>query len=330
MIEVPSQFRPRCTQPRLAALLGLVTGVACSSSRHVEVGTPDASAGSGGAGVSGAPAFGGSTGVGGSAGQPGAGGAAAGSSGNAGTAAGGTAGNAGASGSYQGDVFRGGLVWDNWTKTNAGGTGLPAGVDYVDFVRCKACHGWDALGRAGGYVRRTSMAARPAPIAGVSDLGSKLGTITEAAVWYPAGRVWTVFDDSMPNYTQTGGLTAQQVADLLAYLNAGPKVQDVATLDVSANPVGYTFTGADTTAGATAYASRCQACHGSDGTLIAWVPVGAYLNRDGSYSELFHKLLYGVADGYKTRAMMGSPSKEQVRDILAYIQANIGSTFPPN
>jgi hypothetical protein len=50
----------------------------------------------------------------------------------------------------------GGLAYDNWTKLNAGGTGvLPVAEPNGDYVRCKACHGWDWLGTDGGYARRS-------------------------------------------------------------------------------------------------------------------------------------------------------------------------------
>jgi hypothetical protein len=64
----------------------------------------------------------------------------------------------------------GGLAYDNWTKLNAGGTGLlpvaePNGLPVAepngDYVRCKACHGWDALATDGGYARRSRTSSRP-------------------------------------------------------------------------------------------------------------------------------------------------------------------------
>lgn len=48
----------------------------------------------------------------------------------------------------------GALAWDNWTSVDAGGSGLPAGEDNIEYLRCKSCHGWDRLGQNGGYVRR--------------------------------------------------------------------------------------------------------------------------------------------------------------------------------
>jgi hypothetical protein len=56
----------------------------------------------------------------------------------------------------------GALAYDNWTKTDAGGTGsLPAGEPSSDYVRCKSCHGWDHLGADGGYAPKAQAAGWP-------------------------------------------------------------------------------------------------------------------------------------------------------------------------
>jgi mono/diheme cytochrome c family protein len=116
------------------------------------------------------------------------------------------------------------LIWNNWTKTFAGGSGeLPSGVDNKDFLRCNACHGWDALGPNGGYVRRSGYpekTSRPKPAAG-TNLTKYIGKITSKMVKYEKGRELSVEDNRMPNFTQTGGLTEQQVADVVAFLNNG-------------------------------------------------------------------------------------------------------------
>ena len=53
-------------------------------------------------------------------------------------------------------VQQGALAWDNWTKGDSGGSDtLPDGETNGDYLRCKACHGWDVTGTEGGYVRRS-------------------------------------------------------------------------------------------------------------------------------------------------------------------------------
>ena len=58
-------------------------------------------------------------------------------------------------------VELGALVWNDWTSTDAGGSGMPAGETVGDYVRCKSCHGWDRLGMNGGYVRQIRTADQP-------------------------------------------------------------------------------------------------------------------------------------------------------------------------
>jgi mono/diheme cytochrome c family protein len=59
-------------------------------------------------------------------------------------------------------IARGGLAYDNWTKPNAGGDGvLPLAEPNKDYLRCKACHGWDQLADTGGYARRSRKSSRP-------------------------------------------------------------------------------------------------------------------------------------------------------------------------
>ena len=67
----------------------------------------------------------------------------------------------------------GALAYDNWTKTDAGGSGMPAGESEKDYLRCKSCHGWDRLGMNGGYVRRTRTAERPNAGLGDADTTSR-------------------------------------------------------------------------------------------------------------------------------------------------------------
>ena len=65
-----------------------------------------------------------------------------------------------AQGGYVACVAQGGLAWDSWHKTDAGGSALPTDESDNDYTRCKACHGWDQQGTDGGYVRRSRNAGR--------------------------------------------------------------------------------------------------------------------------------------------------------------------------
>jgi len=57
-------------------------------------------------------------------------------------------------------VEMGALASGNWTSTEAGGSGMPSGETFKDYVRSKSCDGWDRLGMKGGYLRCTQTAER--------------------------------------------------------------------------------------------------------------------------------------------------------------------------
>ena len=91
-------------------------------------------------------------------------------------------------------VEMGGLAWDNWTKSDSGGSGMPDGETDNDYVRCKACHGWDHLGTDGGYARRSRKDGRPNAGAGDSDqtsrdisFATRAGAPVTAAMIFHAG-----------------------------------------------------------------------------------------------------------------------------------------------
>jgi len=61
-------------------------------------------------------------------------------------------------------VEMGALAYDNWSTGDAGGSGMPTGESDNDYLKCKACHGWDRLATKGGYVRRSMSDGRAAPV----------------------------------------------------------------------------------------------------------------------------------------------------------------------
>jgi mono/diheme cytochrome c family protein len=242
------------------------------------------------------------------------------------------------------NYYKGGLVWDNYTKTGAGGTDVVPTTN-KDFVRCKACHGWDGLGLDGGYVRRDDGGGvRPTPTAVTGNLSAIMGspgvvgTVVAAEVWHDGtqtsaivGRALNVEDQLMPDYSLADGLSAKQTADVVAFLNSGPKISDHAILNIVTNPVAYTFDGGTSAVtGATLYTANCATCHGADGTLNPDPAggLGGYFAKDGKFSEGFHKITYGISNTSMTRAAAGNLTSQEAADTLAYIQANLGGIFP--
>jgi cytochrome c553 len=207
-------------------------------------------------------------------------------------------------------VEQGGLAYDNWTKEDSGGTGsLPDGAEDSDYVRCKACHGWDHMATDGGYVRRSRNEGRSNAGAGDGDMTSRNisfaareegVTVTADMIWHMGtGRAyadgkgsWVALDETHsaankaahsegftlgnqhPDYS-TGGMTQEQadcLAEFLNFADADPTAY-FADINPNMNPVLYTIVDtADAAAGESFYSDNCNGCHGDP---AGESPVGA-------------------------------------------------------
>ena len=263
-------------------------------------------------------------------------------------------------------VVQGALAYDNWTRTGAGGSGLPAGESSGDYLRCKACHGWDRLGVEGGYVRRTRTSSRANAGAGDGDSTSRAittGTVTAADIrhenigrsyadgtgsWvaknapdnrnaantaahasgYTLGNQHPDFSAAGPNGGDTR-LTDEQVNCLVEFLNYEPGDQSAyfAKIDPTQNPVLYAIVDtADAAAGKTYYDDNCAGCHGAPADEML-----PYLSEDGKFSEFAQKVTWGIPNvSAMSRSSMGNPSPQTVADIMLYMQQEGGTGFPLN
>jgi mono/diheme cytochrome c family protein len=213
-------------------------------------------------------------------------------------------------------VVSGALAYDNWTKVDAGGTGsLPESVQSSDYIRCKACHGWDHMGTDGGYVRRSRRESRPNAGAGDGDSTSRNisfaargedTTVTVEMIRHEGtGRAygdgqasWVALDETHSaankaahanGYTlgnqhpdfSSGDMTQVQAECLAEFLNFADADASVYFADINPdlNPVQYTIVDtAEADAGEAYYAANCNSCHGDPaGESPIGAPAGGIL-----------------------------------------------------
>ena len=267
-------------------------------------------------------------------------------------------------------VQMGALAWDNWTKSDAGGSGLPDGETNGDYLRCKACHGWDAQGTEGGYARRSRKETRPNAGDGDGDTTPRAltrGEITTAMVAHEgSGRTfaegtgsWVPLNDMgmhhagnmadhQAGYTlgnqhpdfSGGDMTDEQMGCLVEFLNFMDADQSAYFADInpSQNPVLYTMVDtADATAGMDFYDDNCEVCHGDPATdhngANGGAPSGgllAYLAKDGKFSEFSHKARWGIPGSSMSYGSIGSPTSANVADMMLYLQELGGTGFGIN
>jgi len=200
------------------------------------------------------------------------------------------------------DGKRGGILYDNWTATESGITGIPVEVTAKpEFFRCKSCHAWDGLGNKASYINRPGNANRPNVSSSNLRMYAESYNIKQIfdAIKYKGGRqkdANTSYSDVMPDYSVL--LSDADIWDLVKYL----KVEAVNTdllYDYTTSgiyPTGtvtYSNIGKDGVAadGDTYYTSHCASCHGADGKLLPPVVIGN-LGRTKP-NEVWHKVKFG-------------------------------------
>lgn len=139
-----------------------------------------------------------------------------------------------------------------------------------------------------------------------------------------------------PDFSMTGAnsgdtvLTQNQIDCVVEFVNFGdsdPKFY-FDSIDTKKNPAKYTInSSASIAAGETFYVQSCQSCHGDPASDHqgdnGGKPAGgmlAFLRVDGNYSEFVHKARWGVPDTIMTRAAIGSPTSQNMIDMMLYLQ----------
>lgn len=247
----------------------------------------------------------------------------------------------------QADGIRGGQLYskfwvvDGFSISNSQLTS-PSEVDYIndngDFFRCKQCHGWDRLGREGGYSNRAPSATRPnvadVNLATLSEMlspqelfdaikegSARRDLYAELSNYEPLSN--SVEGDRMPNYAQI--FKDEQILDIVKYLKE--KALDTSELyDLNLGSGAYpnrdrSFSNlgkdGDASNGDQIYANNCAICHGDDGTAVmvdgGQYTVGGHV-RAKPYEDQ-HKVRFGHL-GSAMGPVLGNASIDDIKDLF--------------
>ncbi len=251
---------------------------------------------------------------------------------------------------YSSNGINGGRMYDQFwaADTTFNQTDTARYNQYADFFRCKQCHGWDLLGRAGGYANRAPSTKRPNValpdlfatasktttalfhlIKTGDDSTKRRAAAADLSTYDPVAN--STVGDQMPNYGAI--FSDKQIWEFVKFFKN--EIFDVKQL------YDFTVTGAYPTAtiqysnigkdgkaasGNTFYTANCLNCHGADGKKILvdgnTYSVGSHV-RAKPYEDV-HKIKYGVLGStMKNRSI----SLQQMKDLY---KALADTTVYPN
>jgi thiosulfate dehydrogenase len=229
------------------------------------------------------------------------------------------------------DGIRGGKAydkfWDASTGFNQADPNIATFNAKSDFFRCKQCHGWDLLGRAGAYINRAPNTNRP-NVSSVNLIAFATSHTPQEiydALKKSAGRRAVNADlstydpatnptvgDQMPDIGSF--LPDSMLWDLVKYLKT--QALDVTLLydftltgTYPTGSIAFSNIGKDgnAAAGDTVFASKCSGCHGANGAAFlvdgGTVTVGKFMRTKPH--EGWHKIKFG---------QLGSSMGSQVTD----------------
>ena len=246
------------------------------------------------------------------------------------------------------DGIRGGQLYDTFWASETGFSvansklsnqaQIDTMAEHQSFFRCVDCHGWDRLGREGGYSNQAPSATRPRVadinLAKVSDISSPQALFNhikaganrrtleaDLSAYHPQNNAQT--GDSMPDYGQI--LTDAQIWDIVKFLKESAldttALYDLVLLSGDyPRQRGFLNMGVDGSAiaGDALYQTYCMACHGEDGTTLL-VNSGAYtlgkFMRDKPF-EAQHKIKFGTL-GTIMGPILQNATLADVQDLYA-------------
>jgi len=207
----------------------------------------------------------------------------------------------------EGKIAYGGKLYDKWYKV----TGAPKPTDTHKSwpasntkkkgdatQRCKACHGWDSMGKDGAY----SSGSYKTGIVGVQKF-----------VGGNSADVVAILKDE--NHGFGGQMSEADLSALGLFVTKGQVDMDKYIDRKTKKSKGNAAKGKDY------YGTMCVACHGADGKLPKDMPALGGLSNKNPW-EVMHKILNGQP-GEKMPALRALPL-QVTADVNAYLQ-----TLPP-
>ena len=225
------------------------------------------------------------------------------------------------------DGKRGGILYDNWTSSESGITGISTDVTTKsEFFRCKTCHAWDGLGNMASYINRAGTATRPNVASSNLKMYASNYSISQIfdAIKYTGGRLKatnTSYSDVMPDYSNL--LADADIWDLVKYLKEEAVNTDL-LYDYTTSgiyPTGtivYSNIGKDgnATNGDTYYTNNCASCHGADGKSTASI-IGKLARTKPN--EVWHKVKFGQL-GSSMSSGFNSITTQELKDLYVALQ----------
>ena len=213
----------------------------------------------------------------------------------------------------EGDLIRGGLMYDKWwvvvkaetpatdqalwatqtTNTRSGG----------DTWRCKECHGWDYKGVDGAYGSGSHMTGFPGVFASADKPATEILAAMRGAI--------------SPDHDFSAAMGEQDLVDLALFVVEGQfDTDDLVNADKSAK--------GDAALGEANYEKVCAHCHGPEGAAINFhgieEPEYVATIATGNPWEFIHKVRFGQPGWPMPSAITNGWTDADLANVLAYAQ----------
>lgn len=200
-------------------------------------------------------------------------------------------------------IARGGQLYDKWYKvikapkpeeTHSAWPASNTNKSGDATQRCKACHGWDLMGKDGAYSSGSYLTG----ITGLQGMAGKPAADVVAAIQDSTHGFGGMMDEQ--DYIDLANFVTQGQFDIDAYINRETKAAN-----------------GDVAKGEEIYNTVCSNCHGADGSLPKDMPLLGGLANKNPW-EIIQKIMNGQPAEKMPALRAFGPQVSA--DVLAYLQ----------